>query len=92
MARRTMVGRVIGDKQNKTVTVSVERPRPHPLYRKIVRWRTSVKAHDEADTCRVGDTVRIEESRPVSKTKHWIVTEIVTREDTEEVQINDPAV
>jgi small subunit ribosomal protein S17 len=73
------VGRVVSDKMNKTVVVSVDYLKPHPLYRKIIRKTSTFHAHDEENTCKVGDTVRIEESRPLSRTKRWRVVEIVQR-------------
>lgn len=73
--RRTLVGRVISDKMDKTVTVQVVRRVKHPVYRKYVSRRKNFKAHDENNECRVDDEVVIEESRPLSRTKRWIVTE-----------------
>lgn len=78
--RRTQkVGRVVSDKMDKTVTVAVDYLKPHPLYRKIIRKTSKFHAHDEENTCKVGDLVRIEETRPLSKTKRWLVVEIVQR-------------
>ena len=76
---RTIEGRVVSNKMAKTVTVLLERQVPHPLYGKIVRRSTKVHAHDEKGECKEGDTVRIAECRPLSKTKNWRVVEIVTR-------------
>ncbi|MGA9420940.1 MAG: 30S ribosomal protein S17 [Rhodanobacteraceae bacterium] len=76
---RTLEGRVLSNKMRKTVTVLLERQVQHALYGKIIRRSTKVHAHDEADECREGDTVRIRECRPLSKTKNWRVIEIVTR-------------
>ena len=67
--RRTKVGRVISDKMDKTVVVSVERLRRHPIYKRVVRLSSKFKAHDEENSAHVGDTVRIEESRPLSREK-----------------------
>jgi small subunit ribosomal protein S17 len=79
-ARKIMkVGRVVSDKMDKTVVVAVDYLKPHPLYRKIIRKTNKFHAHDEDNTCKVGDTVRIEESRPLSRTKRWRVIEIVQR-------------
>jgi len=78
-AQRTIEGRVISNKMQKTVTVLLERQVPHPLYGKIVRRSTKVHAHDEKGECKEGDMVRIAECRPLSKTKNWRVVEIVTR-------------
>jgi len=77
--RRTKVGRVISDKMDKTVVVSVERLRRHPIYKRVVRLSSKFKAHDEDNTAQVGDTVRIEESRPLSREKRWRVIEVVAR-------------
>ncbi|MBX0326885.1 30S ribosomal protein S17 [Oscillochloris sp. ZM17-4] len=73
------VGRVVSNKMDKTVVVAVDYLKPHPLYRKIIRKTNKFHAHDEDNTCKVGDTVQIEESRPLSRTKRWRVTEIVKR-------------
>ena len=83
--RRTKVGRVVSDKMDKTVVVSVERLRRHPIYKRVVRLSSKFKAHDEDNGARVGDTVRIEESRPVSRDKRWRVIEIVARGSNEEL-------
>jgi len=77
--RRALVGRVVSDKMDKTVVVDVERTTRHPLYGKVMRHHKRYKAHDEENTCRVGDLVRVIESRPVSKDKRWVVTEILKR-------------
>jgi small subunit ribosomal protein S17 len=73
MPKRVLEGVVVSDKQNKTVTVLVERRFTHPLFKKTVRRSKKYHAHDENNSCKVGDQVRIEESRPLSKTKSWIV-------------------
>jgi len=78
-AQRTIEGRVVSNKMQKTVTVLLERQVAHPLYGKIVRRSTKVHAHDEKGECKEGDTVRIAECRPLSKTKNWRVVEILTR-------------
>jgi small subunit ribosomal protein S17 len=83
--RRTKVGRVVSDKMDKTVVVSVERLRRHPIYKRVVRLTSSFKAHDEENSARVGDTVRIEESRPISRDKRWRVVEVVARGSHEEL-------
>lgn len=77
--RQVKTGRVLSDKMDKTVVVAVDYLKPHPLYRKIIRRTSKFHAHDEENTCRIGDTVRIEETRPMSKTKRWRVLEIVNR-------------
>jgi small subunit ribosomal protein S17 len=76
---RTLTGRVISDKMDKTVTVLIERRVPHPIYKKYVRRSTKLHAHDEANECREGDTVVIEQSRPLSKTKSWRLVKIIGR-------------
>jgi small subunit ribosomal protein S17 len=83
--RRTKVGRVVSDKMDMTVVVSVERLRRHPIYKRVVRLSSKFKAHDEDNSARVGDTVRIEESRPLSREKRWTVVEIVARGSHEEL-------
>lgn len=77
--RRTRVGLVSSAKQAHTVTVVVERMREHPLYKKVIRLRKKIAAHDAAGDVKAGDLVRIQESRPFSKTKHWQVVEILSR-------------
>jgi len=84
--RKTRFGRVISDKMNKTITVSVETPRHHPLYRKTIRRAIKYKAHDEKNQCHVGDMVRIVETRPLSKEKRWRVAEIVTKGEVAEIK------
>src|SRR5690606_30351800 len=76
---RQIVGRVISDKMDKSVTVAVERLIKHPVYGKFIRRTTKIMAHDENNACRAGDTVAISECRPLSKRKSWRVVEIVTR-------------
>ena len=83
--RRNKIGRVVSDKMDKTVVVSVERLRRHPIYKRVVRLSSKFKAHDEENTARVGDTVRIEESRPLSREKRWTVVEVVARGSHEEL-------
>ena len=80
--RRT-IGRVVSNKMQKSVTVSVERLVRHPVYGKFIRRTTKVMAHDEDGTCREGDTVAIVECRPISKRKAWRVVEIVNRAPVE---------
>ena len=84
--RKTRFGRVVSDKMDKTVVVSVETPKRHPLYKKVIRKTVKYKAHDENNECRVGDMVRIVETRPLSQHKRWRVAEIVTRAAVVEVQ------
>src|SRR2546428_14188125 len=77
--RKTKVGRVVSDKMDKTIVVSVERLARHRLYKWVIRLTTKFKAHDEANEAHVGDTVLIEESRPLSATKRWRLVEVVQR-------------
>ena len=77
--RKTKVGRVVSDKMDKTIVVSVERLARHRLYKRVIRLTTKFKAHDEANEAHVGDTVLIEESRPLSATKRWRLVEITAR-------------
>jgi small subunit ribosomal protein S17 len=76
---RTLVGKVVSDKRAKTVTVLVERRTAHPLYGKIVGRSRKYHAHDEKGEYHLGDTVEIAESRPISKTKSWVVTRLVEK-------------
>lgn len=77
--RKTRVGRVVSDKMDKTVVVAVERLVRHPLYGKTIRLTSKLKAHDENNECRTGDTVRLMETRPLSKDKRWRVVSIVEK-------------
>jgi small subunit ribosomal protein S17 len=77
--RKTKVGRVVSDKMDKTIVVSVERLARHPLYKRVIRLTTKFKAHDEENDARTGDTVLIEESRPLSATKRWRLIQVVQR-------------
>ena len=77
--RKVRVGRVVSDKMNKTVVVAVERRVKHRLYGKMLKRITKFKAHDEKNEYRVGDVVRIAETRPLSKTKRWRVVELIER-------------
>ena len=78
-SRKTRVGMVVSDKMQKTVVVSIERRVQHPVYGKMVRRTKKLKAHDEQNEAKTGDTVRIMETRPMSKDKRWRVVEIVKR-------------
>ncbi len=84
--RKTRVGRVASNKMDKTVVVTVETLRHHPLYKKTIRRAVKYKVHDEKNECKPGDTVRIIETRPLSKEKRWRVAEIITRREVVEVQ------
>ena len=77
--RKTRVGKVVSDKMQKTVVVAIERRVPHPQYGKMMTLSTRLKAHDEENSAKQGDTVRIMETRPLSKDKRWRVVEIVER-------------
>jgi small subunit ribosomal protein S17 len=77
--RKVLVGRVVSNKMDKTVVVSVETLKRHLLYGKVVRERKRFKAHDQENTCQVGDLVRMIESQPLSKEKRWVVTEVLER-------------
>jgi small subunit ribosomal protein S17 len=78
-ARKTRVGLVVSDKMDKTVVVRIDRRMPHPTYGKMVTRTTRLKAHDEENSAKAGDTVRIMETRPLSKDKRWRLVEIVER-------------
>jgi small subunit ribosomal protein S17 len=77
--RKTMIGRVVSDKMDKTVVVAVETRKRHPMYGKVVRSVKRYKVHDENNASHSGDLVRIQETRPLSKEKRWIVTDILER-------------
>lgn len=78
MAVKERVGVVVSNKMDKTVVVTIENRSPHPKYRKIVVKTKKFKAHDQENQCQEGDRVRIRETRPLSKTKRWVVAEILT--------------
>ena len=78
-SRKTRVGRVVSDKMDKTIVVAVEDRTAHPLYKKIMKRTYKLKAHDENNVCGVGDTVRVMETRPLSKDKRWRLVEIVEK-------------
>ena len=77
--RKVKVGVVVSDKMDKTIVVAIEDHVKHPLYKKIVKRTYKLKAHDEENTCNVGDTVKVMETRPLSKDKRWRLVEIVER-------------
>ena len=87
--RKVRVGKVVSDKMDKTVVVVVGWRRPHRVYQKPVRRETRFMAHDPQNLCKIGDTVRIRECRPISKTKRWRIEEILQREDIAEIQPGD---
>ena len=77
--RKTRVGRVVSDKMDKTITVAIEDHVKHPLYGKIVKVTKKIKAHDENNECKIGDRVKVMETRPLSKDKRWRLVEIVEK-------------
>jgi len=77
--RKTRVGVVVSDKMDKTVVVAVERKVKHPFYKKYIKLTSKFKAHDEKESCDIGDKVKIMETRPLSKTKRWRVVEIIEK-------------
>jgi small subunit ribosomal protein S17 len=88
MPKRILIGTVVSDKTDKTVTVNVERRVKHPLYGKIIRRSKKYHAHDEANEFKPGDTVRIEETRPISKTKTWKVLDRVQAGKGQAIEAN----
>ena len=90
-SRKTNVGQVVSDKMDKTVVVAVDRFRTHRLYRRRIKRITKFKAHDYNNSCKLGDTVRIEETRPLSREKRWRVVEVLARMDIAETQPKDIA-
>ncbi|MCP2619895.1 30S ribosomal protein S17 [Candidatus Aminicenantes bacterium AC-334-K16] len=87
--KQTKIGVVIGTKMQKTVTVLVERQVQHPLYKKFIRRKKKYLAHDEYEKCKVGDVVRIVETRPISKRKRWRVQEIIGLSPSKEKSIEE---
>ncbi len=77
--RKTRTGKVVSDKMDKTIVVAVEDHVKHPLYKKIVKRTYKLKAHDENNECKIGDTVKVMETRPLSKDKRWRVVEIMEK-------------
>jgi small subunit ribosomal protein S17 len=77
--RKTRTGKVTSDKMDKTIVVAIEEHVKHPLYKKVVKRTYKLKAHDENNECRIGDTVRVMETRPLSKEKRWRLVEVVER-------------
>jgi small subunit ribosomal protein S17 len=80
---RTVVGKVVSNKMDKTIVVLVERKIKHPLYGKFIRRSSKMHAHDDKNMCKVGDLVKIAGSRPLSKTKHWILIEVIEQAEKE---------
>ena len=77
--RKTRTGKVVSDKMDKTIVVAIQNNERHPLYNKIVKRTYKLKAHDENNDCNIGDTVKVMETRPLSKDKRWRLVEIVER-------------
>ena len=77
--RKTRIGKVVSDKMDKTITVAIEDHVKHPLYGKIVKKTVKFKAHDEKNECNIGDTVKIRETRPLSKDKRWRLVQIIEK-------------
>ncbi len=77
--RKTRVGKVVSDKMDKTIVVAIEDHVKHPLYKKIVKKTYKLKAHDEKNECGIGDTVKVMETRPLSKDKRWRLVEIMEK-------------
>ncbi len=84
--RKTRFGKVVNDKMNKTVVVAVDTPKRHPLYKKTIKRVVKYYAHDEKNQSKIGDTVKIIETRPTSKLKRWRVAEIVTKGEVTEIK------
>jgi small subunit ribosomal protein S17 len=84
--KKIRTGIVVSDKMDKTVVVLVKTTRRHPLYKKVVRHSNKFKAHDAGNMCRIGDTVRIIETRPLSKDKRWRVEELVSHQEIVEIE------
>ena len=84
--RKTRFGKVISEKMDKTVVVAVDTPKRHPLYKKTIRRVEKYYAHDEKNQSKVGDTVRIEETRPLSRLKRWRVAEIITKGEVADIK------
>jgi len=86
LKRKTRIGHVVSDKMDKTVVVAVATLKRHPLYKKTFKKVVRYKAHDENNRCKTGDKVKIIETRPLSRQKHWRVAEIITRKEVAEVK------
>jgi len=84
--RKIRFGKVVSDKMNKTVVVAVDTPRRHPIYKKTIRRVVKYYAHDETKISKIGDTVKLEETRPLSKLKRWRVVEVVTKGEVAEIK------
>lgn len=80
-AGRSVIGTVVSNKMHKTIVVEVERKVKHPLYGKYMKRYSKMYAHDDANTCKVGDKVLIKQSRPISKTKHWVLVTVMDKNE-----------
>tara|TARA_B100000029_G_scaffold503696_1_gene581148 strand:- start:670 stop:1047 length:378 start_codon:yes stop_codon:yes gene_type:complete len=89
MTQRILEGFVVSDKMDKTVVVNVSRRKQHPRYKKVITRHSKYQAHDEVNDCAIGDLVRIQECRPISKSKRWRVIEVVRRGDIAEISPSD---
>ena len=89
MTQRILEGFVVSDKMDKTVVVNVSRRKQHPRYKKVITRHSKYQVHDEVNNCAIGDLVRIQECRPISKSKRWRVIEIVRRGDIAEISPAD---
>ena len=89
MTQRILEGFVVSDKMDKTVVVNVSRRKQHPRYKKVITRHSKYQAHDEVNNCAIGDLVRIQECRPISKSKRWRLIEIVRRGDIAEISPAD---
>ena len=83
---RSVVGKVVSNKMHKTIVVEIERKVKHPLYGKYMKRFSKMYAHDEDNTCQIGDLVLIQESRPLSKTKHWALVRVIEQSEKEAVE------
>lgn len=77
--RKELIGLVVSDKRQKTITILVERKEKHPLYGKVMKKSKKFQAHDENNECKIGDTVKVSETRPLSKTKRWRLVQIIEK-------------
>lgn len=77
--RKVRIGKVVSNKMDKTIVVAIEYNKKHPLYKKVVKRTYKLKAHDEENTCNIGDTVKVMETRPISKDKRWRLVEVVEK-------------
>lgn len=88
-AGQTVIGKVVSSKMNKTIVVEVERKVKHPLYGKYIRRFSKMYVHDDGNSCHEGDTVEIKQSRPISKTKHWVLVQILKKSEKVEAELNN---